>query len=75
MFSLPIPKVELITKKKKTTGENMRRKIIVARRKGDPKAFTTQKYSNDEPWNVVGGTAPEWRTCNKISQKNLPGHN
>lgn len=32
--------------------------IIVACTKRDPKMFTAQKYDNDEPWNVAGGTAP-----------------
>lgn len=48
------------------------KQITVAARKRDPRVFTVQKYSNDEPWNTVGGTAPSGVHATRYLRRTQP---
>lgn len=50
----------------------MKKQITVACRKRDIKCFTVQKYSNDESWNVEGGTAPSGVHATRYLRRTSP---
>lgn len=55
-------------------GKNIRpeKTIAVACRKRDAKCFAVQKYDNNEPWNVTGGTAPSGVHATRYLRKTNP---
>jgi hypothetical protein len=48
------------------------KRITVVCRKRDPRMFTVQKYSNNEEWNVIGGTAPNGVHATRYLRKTSP---